>query len=575
MGKINRFYWGGALIAFNCTATMAHAASGVQAQPVSAPAGLDPSRIARDLDAPVPIPATVQKGAVSQREQVEPEGADKLTFTLREVRIEGGTQFSKERLLSLWDKSEGDTVSLAQVYRLSKAIGQKYGQEGYELSFAVVPEQNIVDGIVTIRIVEAFIERVEFTGIQPEASSPVAEMAEKLRAQSPLKTADLERYLLLINDLPGFTAQSTISPGQGAAGAMVLTIALARKSIGFEASYNSFMSPALGRHVAGGALVFNDVASGRDQLRIGGWKSFSDDAYWSLTGLYSSLIGSYGLQLGISGSFSRARPLTDTLRALDYEAISYAAQVNIAYPIIRSRSQNLSARLGFGLSHLNADLLGDPLTRDHTRSVTAGLSYDFAGADGSVSAVSLGLEKGLDLWGAKGDSRSSGGVRPTVLTGSLQHQRNLMSWDSSSLSLLAMVNGQAAVGSPLLVGAECSYGGRQYGRGFEVGEMSGDHCLLSRLELQWNAPLPFLNGNMKVYAFADGGLVWQKGALEAEERRRRSAASAGAGLVTSFGPRLSGLVEVSHAIHSPTPLGGATGSISSGLRVSGSLSYSF
>ena len=54
-----------------------------------------------------------------------------------------------------------------------------------------------------------------------------------------------------------------------------------------------------------------------------------------------------------------------------------------------------------------------------------------------------------------------------------------------------------------------------------------------------------------VYAFGDVGYLWQKGNLQAGERRRRSAASAGVGLRIGLANHVDGVVETSWAVRRP------------------------
>src|SRR5690606_27424062 len=55
---------------------------------------------------------------------------------------------------------------------------------------------------------------------------------------------------------------------------------------------------------------------------------------------------------------------------------------------------------------------------------------------------------------------------------------------------------------PLLAPAECTYGGNQFGRGFDPAELAGDHCASASVELRYS---PQLSGNFltqfQSYAF--------------------------------------------------------------------------
>lgn len=79
----------------------------------------------------------------------------------------------------------------------------------YTLSTGDAPEQDIENGVVTIRVIEGFFGRIDFVGDETDrpAGSTIRERAvgmtsDFLRSRPLIKT-DLERYLLLMSDLPG------------------------------------------------------------------------------------------------------------------------------------------------------------------------------------------------------------------------------------------------------------------------------------------------------------------------------------------------------------------------------------
>src|SRR5690606_20332695 len=121
----------------------------------------------------------------------------------------------------------GLEVTLADVFELVNGITRRYAEAGYALSIAVLPAQRIEGGVVTIAVVEGFIDEIHFTGdalVDEHGvdSRYIRGYAERLRASRPLRTADLERYLLLINDLPGVTARATLRASSTVPGASTM-----------------------------------------------------------------------------------------------------------------------------------------------------------------------------------------------------------------------------------------------------------------------------------------------------------------------------------------------------------------
>jgi len=171
----------------------------------------------------------------------------------------------------------------------------------------------------------------------------------------------------------------------------------------------------------------------------------------------------------------------------------------------------------------------------------------------AVTLLRANFTQGLDILEARGDSRANG--RVTYRTVELDAQRNQpLGTALGGMTFLAVAaHGQASLRSgDLFSSAECSFGGRQFGRAFDAGIITGEHCVQGSLELHWarQAALPLVSGRsvFDVYAFVDGGIAWERGALLPGERRRLSAATAGMGLNVQLTEWLTGLVEVSRQV---------------------------
>jgi len=114
------------------------------------------------------------------------------------------------------------------------------------------------------------------------------------------------------------------------------------------------------------------------------------------------------------------------------------------------------------------------------------------------------------------------------------------------------VRGQYSL-NPLSAAREFGVGGRAFGSAFDSSEIAGEHGVSGRVELRYSTALPmvdeivpggFLRGTgIQVYAFGDGGEIWQDGSqLIGQEDGR--IASAGLGARFNLGANISGSVEV-------------------------------
>ena len=521
----------------------------------------DPLRVEESLrSAPDPLAASPD-AVVTMAESLDAD-TQQLRFVFRGLQIEGAVAISESDLRRLWEHKPGSEIAVADVFLYAERISKVYAKRGFALSFAVVPQQEIKDGIVTIRVIEGFVDNVSYTGasmpngLLAGTQGTVAAHLAKVSAQRPVTAASLERNLLLINDIPGLAARATFSPAAQGIGGSQLALDVKSKRVSGEFGYNSYMPPALGRQVFGGSLAVNNLATGVDRFRVSGWHSVNGSAYWSLSGDYLTLVGTDGLSFSASASYGRMIPNSPLLRAIDYSGAAVSGNASLRYPLIRSRRNNLAVELGVSMLDTDADYLAGSLLRDRLRTTDVALTFETTDALRAASVVRLELSQGLDLPGTGGDSRAFGTSNFTIATLSIQRLQPLISGSGGRVDLLLSGFGQRSLGKPLFSSVECSYGGRRFGRRFDAGELSGDHCALGSFELRWskisqNAGQTWF---AQLYSFADGGVLRQQGALIPGERRGQRMASAGAGIRLDINNRLLGNFELSVPMHRPNDL---------------------
>jgi hypothetical protein len=174
---------------------------------------------------------------------------------------------------------------------------------------------------------------------------------------------------------------------------------------------------------------------------------------------------------------------------LEYKGRSRNARVTLSKPLIRSRAATLQAEAYVGSMDADSSLIGGAPTRDALRIVGATLTYDFARQDQSTNLVRLNLEQGLAGLGAQGNSRANGSTTYTVAALDFTRTAPLASLGSGALSYSFAAQGQYSLGDPLLSAVESSFGGRQFGRSFDSGSMSGEQSLFGSFELRYALPL--------------------------------------------------------------------------------------
>ena len=169
--------------------------------------------------------------------------------------------------------------------------------------------------------------------------------------------------------------------------------------------------------------------------------------------------------------------------------------------------------------------------------------WDAADSLGGVNLLDVEYSQGIEDMGASrnGDpllSRAAGRVDFRKLTVYGARVQAL----SKHWSALAAVSAQRAM-TELPSSELYGYGGEQFGRGFDPGEMVGDHGAAAKVELRYGVgqPVPWL-GAWSMYGFFDAGAVRQRTAVPGSEPLAH-ARSWGLGSRVDFPKAVSGYVE--------------------------------
>lgn len=507
------------------------------------------------------VPSTAEPGRQDQRFRVIDErpdvsqapvvedgsGASKplkgdVNFTLKSVKIEGNSVFSDSELEQFYGSYIGQKVSLNTLNKIANDITAHYRNNTYILSRAVLPPQRIEGGSVIIRIVEGRVDNVRLEGDVGSNGGVLQGYADKIRASQPLSSNMLERYLLLMEDLPGVTARAVLQPAAGASGASDVVINISRKTVEGSLSADNRGSRFLGPYQLSGTVSGNNLLGFEDQTQFTYVNSIDFDELHFAELRHEEPIGSEGTRAAISASFAKTQP-GSTVEALDIEGISRSATIGVTHPFIRSRQTNLFGNAEFTWKSVDVSILDTALYEDNLRVLRVGGTYDTLDRWLGINRVDLNLSKGFD-WDAESEvgaySRTSGDPSFEKVTLEVTRLQPI----TNTWAVYAGVSGQYATG-PLLASEEFAIGGANYGSAYDAAEITGDHGVAFRAELQRETDLGLTwLPRSQFYGFYDVGRVWNRDITPGAEADHISLASTGLGTRFNLLEDVSGGLEV-------------------------------
>jgi hemolysin activation/secretion protein len=475
-----------------------------------------------------------------------PAGAEAVTFTLRSIDLEGASSIEQPALEVTYRGDIGKTVSLARIYAIASSMTALYHSRGYLLSSVVVPIQTISpsEGRVRLKAVEGFLHEVRFEGYQSVRHGMLDSMRARLLADRPLRTATLERVLLLLNTLPGIQAQGVLEPAAGVAGAADLIVRIKRTVINATAGFNNRGATVEGPNQLQGSLGLNSLFG-----NLGGTNfQYQQASTASKLRLYAGSdverLTASGLDLRISGSHSTSTPAL----GVDFAAFNLATdttlgRVELSYPLALARSSSLTTRLALTYTDAKTNSLGASLSQDKLAAVRAGLRWDYLDRGYGVNLVDLEYSQGFHGLGASqfGSPLASRPDGEPDFSKATLYVARLQSL-GGPFSVLLAASGQYAF-NRLLQPEEFAFGGEPFGRAYDASEFVGDSGVAGKIEPRYTLETP-VGIAATFYVFADRGEAWRR-LLRSETglAPTEAASSAGGGVRLSVRSWLSGYVE--------------------------------
>lgn len=486
----------------------------------------------------MPAVQTVEVPTLPQQEAA-PES--NLSVYLTDVNFQGATAVPIEVLDAIAAPWLGRQMPLSEVFSLAEAVTGEYRRRGYVLSRAVVGPQRIEDGVLTLQILEGYVDQVTIEGEAGGYRPYLESYTRPVLAARPTAADELSRALLLARDLRGVDVRTVVTPSATQPAAADLSLVVERDPFEAFVAVDNRGSRWLGPIQVYGATVFNDALGMGERLSLSAVMAPEDSELGFVSATWDQPIGANGLRFNAFGSYARTRP-GDELKVLGLEGESTTWGFGFEYPFRRSRDTNIIGRTTFTARDASSenDLI-DPIFDDQIRTISAELFANHADAWRGFTSVRLAATQGLDAFGATADtdpnkSRATGSADFTRLNIDVSRVQPL----AGGLALQLAVAGQITSDS-LLASEEFGLGGSYFGRAFDPSEITGDEGVAAKAELYYTLPNAQF-GSVEPYIYYEGGRVSQNDPLPGESRRD-SLRSLGVGVRVAFNDRFAASLE--------------------------------
>jgi hemolysin activation/secretion protein len=417
-------------------------------------------------------------------------------ITVERFVITGNNEIDRAELQAALAPWVGEELSLDDIYTAADALTALYRDRGYGLANVVVPAQRINDGVIRLEVIEGRIGAVSVSGNENYSVDYLSRHLRDLRPGTIYRDGEMERGILLINDLPGVSGRAVIKPGEEYGSSDIL-IRVQEDPAAYSVSLDNYGREDLGELRLTATADFNSLMTQGDRLSAT-FLGSEDSAL-----LYGNL--AYGIALGTDGdrlrfSFNRADyDVQGDFAALGITGDNTTYRVDWSRPLVRSRNRNIVFNAGIQRFETESEIAGFTIPNNATELDMLEFGLFMSGIFKSGSSWSLS-----GLLSGNGKSNDST-VSDTVSDAQQAKLRVDASYAIPFAPRWLFLTRATAVYSddPLVDSQKFSLGGPYSVRGYFPAEQRGDHGGFLSLELRRYFTIS--NYPLAANVFVDGG----------------------------------------------------------------------
>jgi hemolysin activation/secretion protein len=452
-----------------------------------------------------------------------------LRVFVKQIDVVGSTVFSWIELKRVTMRYENREVSTEDLEELRRALTLLYVNRGYANSGAVIPDQAVTDGTVTVQIIEGVLKDIRIEGNRWFSSSYLKDRLA-LGAGPPFNMNPLrDRMQIILQDQRLERLNAELKPGDKPGEALLDVHVQEASPIKGWLEFNNYQSPIVGAERGLATLAHQNLTGHGDAASV---------TYGRSRGVDPLIESSYTLPLNAyDTSFSFAYRRNDFVvvenpfEVLDITSKSEIFTLGLRQPLLRTLTDEVAVSITGERLFNKTTLLGEPFDfvggyQNGVAVVSAvrfGQEWTHRTAD-SVIAVRSRFSVGINALGA---TINSGPVADSQFFSWLGQANAVKRFDSTGIELISFVNLQLA-NDRLFPLEQFAVGGRYSVRGYREYTLIRDNAFVYSIETR----LPLLKSKegydiLQLAPFIDVGRAW---AAKGETPSPETLASIGIGL---------------------------------------------
>ncbi|HUJ11450.1 MAG TPA: ShlB/FhaC/HecB family hemolysin secretion/activation protein [Verrucomicrobiae bacterium] len=487
------------------------------------------------------------------QQEPSPELSTMARVFVRQFIFEGNAVFSSEELSRVVASYTARELSSEELQEARRAITLYYASHGYINSGAVIPEQRVRDGVITIRIVEGKLTKTEVTGNRWLRDDYLQQRLE-LRAGPPLNVNQLRDGLQLLRQNPNVEQiNAELQPGAEPGEAHLLVRVHDQQPFRLGLQVDNARPPSVGaeeilllagdRNLTGHSdaldLSYGIAHNGEDGFEFAKLHNFG--------GAYTFPITARDATLSVFGSKDDFAIIEEPFTLLNVTSESERYGVSLRQPVYRTANRELALGLTFERRLSETFLLGQPFTitpgavNGETKISVLRLMQEWIDRNQNrVVAIRSTFSFGIDAFGTTDDGTDRDD-KFWVWLGQFQCVQRLFDTPSQ----LIMRTDVQWTDQPLVSLEQFTLGGASNVRGYRENQLVRDRGVYSGVELR----VPVLANKIgapvvQIAPFFDFGGAWN---IDADTPEPTTISSAGIGVLLTPNRHLRAQLYWGHA----------------------------
>jgi hemolysin activation/secretion protein len=403
-------------------------------------------------------------------------------ITPSRIQVEGAKTLPFKDVAARFAPLVGKDVSIGELIDTANGVTAMYKEHGYALSFAFIPAQTFENGLVRVVVVEGYVANVVIKGNAGAAEQRIRAVADRMRADRPLRQATFERYINVLGMIPGVKTQATVAPPANTDGAATLELNVERKPVNVSTGidFNHPGVQGLLSATENGVLGLGESLTASALLP----KGRDDQTYYALSG--SLPVGTDGFTTKVDASHYHGHPVDNPglPSTIERTVVNDKLAFSAVYPFLLSNARSLIGTATVYASHdedrlKNTVVAGNPYLSQRSQIRVTQLQLDYTGIGaGVVRRASLNVAKAFDVLGASKSVETNIAGYAQVNPVSLTFVRTGATYTQSDdwplkIGTVFSVTGQYSPDT-LPTSEQVSFGAGHFAAGYQPGEVSGD-----------------------------------------------------------------------------------------------------